>query len=231
MKALLLGPNGQFGHDIRRAHMEAGEPFELVPLARDRLDASSPRAVERALGELEFDALVNCTGYHKTDEVEDNANLGFSVNAHAVHAMARACAAERAVFVHVSTDYVFGGDAGRARPLRENDPVAPVNVYGATKAMGETLAGLACENAVILRVASLFGTAGASGKGGNFVETIAGKEKGALRAVDDQTMSPTADAARVVLRILASGCVPYHSVNDGAATWSPAKSSASPELS
>ncbi len=225
MKALLLGPNGQFGHDIRRAHMEAGEPFELAPLARDRLDASSPRAVERALGELEFDALVNCTGYHKTDEVEDNANLGFSVNAHAVHAMARACAAERAVFVHVSTDYVFGGDAGRARPLRENDPVAPVNVYGATKAMGETLARLACENAVILRVASLFGTAGASGKGGNFVETIigAGKEKGALRVVDDQTMSPTAtaDAARVVLRILASGCAPgiYHLVNDGAATW------------
>ncbi len=84
-------------------------------------------------------------------------------------------------------------------------------------------------------MASLFGTAGASGKGGggNFVETIAGRGKRALRVVDDQTMSPTvtADAARVVLRILASGCVPYHAVNDGAATWSPAKSSASPEPS
>ena len=74
-------------------------------------------------------------------------------------------------------------------------------------------------------------TAGASGKGGNFVETIAGKEKGALRVVDDQTMSPTATASRVVLRILASGGAPYHAVNDGAATWSPAKSSASPEPS
>ena len=225
MKALLLGPNGQLGRDIRQAHMEAGEPFDLVPLARDRLDVSAPGTVERTLGEIEFDALVNCTGYHRTDEVEDNADLGFSVNAHAVQAMARACAAGRARFIHVSTDYVFGGDAGRAQPLREDDPVAPINVYGASKAMGETLAGLACENAVILRVASLFGTAGASGKGGNFVETIirAGKEKGALRVVDDQTMSPTAtaDAARVVLRILASGCPPgvYHAVNDGAATW------------
>ena len=225
MKALLLGPNGQFGHDIRRAHMEAGEPFDLVPLARDRLDVSAPRTVERLLGELEFDALVNCTGYHKTDEVEGNADLGFDVNAHAVRAMARACAAKRALFIHVSTDYVFGGPGTPIRPLREDDPVAPVNVYGASKAMGETLARLACENAIILRVASLFGTAGASGKGGNFVETIigAGKKKGELRVVDDQTMSPTAtaDAARAVLRILANGCAPgvYHLINDGAATW------------
>ena len=225
MKALLLGPNGQLGHDIRHAHMEAGEPFDLVPLARDRLDVSAPRTVERMLGELEFDALVNCTGYHKTDEVEDNADLGFSVNAHAVQAMARACSAKRARFIHVSTDYVFGGHGTSIRPFREDDPVAPVNVYGASKAMGEVLARLACENVVVLRVASLFGTAGASGKGGNFVETIigAGKEKGALRVVDDQTMSPTAtaDAARVVLRILTSGCLPgvYHVVNNGTATW------------
>ena len=120
MKALLLGPNGQFGHDIRRAHAEAGEPFDLVPLARDRLDVAAPRTVERLLGELEFDALVNCTGYHKTDEVEGNANLGFNVNAHAVRAMARACAAKRASFIHVSTDYVFGGAADRRLPLRED---------------------------------------------------------------------------------------------------------------
>ena len=222
---LLLGPGGQLGHDFRRAHEEAGKPFDVLPLTRGELDLSAPGEVERVLGGWDFDAVVNCTGYHKTDEVEDNASLAFAVNAHAVRSMARACAAKGARLFHVSTDYVFGGDAARARPLREDDPPAPVNVYGASKAMGEGLARLACEDAVILRVASLFGTAGASGKGGNFVETMirAGREKGSLRVVADQSMSPTAtaDVARVLLRMLAEGCAPgcYHVVNDGSATW------------
>ena len=139
--------------------------------------------------------------------------------------MARACAAKGARLFHVSTDYVFGGDAARTWPFREDDPIAPINVYGASKAMGETLARLACEDAVILRVASLFGMAGAGGKGGNFVETMIriGREKGSLRVVDDQTMSPTAtaDVARILLRMLTDGCEPglYHVVNGGSATW------------
>ena len=225
MRVLLLGPGGQLSHDIRRAHADAGEPLDLAPLARDRLDVSEPATVERTLRGLAFDALVNCTGYHRTDEVEDNAALAIAVNAHAVQAMARACAAKGARFLHVSTDYVFGGDAARDRPLCEDDPIAPVNVYGASKAMGETLARLACEGAVVLRVASLFGVAGSSAKGGNFVETMlrVAREKGALRVVDDQTMSPTAtaDVARIVLRMLREGgdAGVHHVVNAGAATW------------
>ena len=225
MRVVLLGPNGQLGHDILCAHRSSGEPFELVPLARDKLDVAVPEVVERALANLHFDVLVNCTGYHRTDEVEDNASLAFAVNAHAVQAMARVCAAKRARIIHISTDYVFGGDAQRTRPLREDDPTAPVNVYGASKATGETLARLASDDVVILRVASLFGVAGASGKGGNFVETMirVGRERGALRVVDDQAMSPTAtaDVARVVVRMLTDGCAPgvYHVVNAGSATW------------
>ncbi len=225
MKALLLGPNGQLGHDVRRARKDAPNAVEPIPLDRAALDVSAPEAVERTLGAMDFEALVNCTGYHRTDEAEDNAALAVAVNAHAVQAMARVCAAKGARLVHVSTDYVFGGDAARAAPLAEDDAAAPVNVYGASKALGETLALLECEDVVVLRVASLFGVAGSSGKGGNFVETMirAGREKGALRVVADQTMSPTAtaDIARVILRILAEGCPPgvYHAVNSGAATW------------
>ena len=225
-RVLLLGPNGQLGHDVVRAHARAGEPLELRPLARDRLDVAAPGEVERVLDGLDFDVLVNATACNLVDGAEDEETLlAFSVNAHAVQAMARVCAAKRARLLHVSTDYVFGGDVGRDRPLREDDPAAPVNVYGASKAMGETLARLACEDVVILRVASLFGTAGAGGKGGNFVETVirAGREKGALRVVDDQTMSPTAtaDVAPVLLRMLTNGCAPglYHVVNGGSATW------------
>ena len=225
MRVVLLGPNGQLGCDIRRAHEDAGGPFEMLALARNKLDVAEPDTVERVLDGLDFDVLVNCTGYHKTDEVEGNAALAFAVNTHAVQAMARTCALKRARFIHVSTDYVFGGNVACARPVREDDPTAPVNVYGASKAMGETLARLASDNIVILRVASLFGIAGASGKGGNFVETMirAGREKGMLRVVDDQVMSPTAttDVARIILRILTDGCPPglYHVVNNGSASW------------
>lgn len=225
MRVVLLGPNGQLGQDILRAHERSGARFELLPLPREALDVAAPGSLDRVLASLDFDALLNCTGYHKTDEVEDNASLAFAVNAHAVQAMARACAAKRARLVHISTDYVFGGDVERAQPLREDDAAAPVNVYGASKAMGETLAWLESDDVVILRVASLFGVAGASGKGGNFVETMirVGREKGTLRVVDDQAMSPTAtaDVAGVVVRMLTDGCAPglYHVVNEGAATW------------
>ena len=189
------------------------------------MDVAASGAIERRFEDLDFDVLVNCTGYHKTDEVEDNAALAVAVNAHAVQILAELCARRRARLIHVSTDYVFGGDSGRTHPLTEEDPVAPVNVYGASKALGETLATLAHDDLVIIRVASLFGVAGASGKGGNFVETMirVGAETGALRVVNDQIMSPTAtaDVARVILRVLVEDCEPglYHVVNNGVASW------------
>ncbi len=220
MKVLLLGANGQLGGDIRRAHEAADAPFELILLGRDQLDVAGP-AVAETLAGLDFDALINCTSYHKTDEVEDNATLGFAVNAHGVAAMAEVCAAKRAKFLHISTDYVFGGDPARNTPLAEDAAMAPVNVYGASKAMGETLARLANPDALILRVASLFGVDGASGKGGNFVETMIrfGREKGKLRVVEDQIMSPTAtaDIATAILGLLQRDAAPgrYHVVNSG----------------
>ena len=225
LKVLLLGPDGQLGHDIRRAHAAAEGAFDLVSLPRKALDVADAGSVERVLGGLPFDALVNCAAYTHVDRAEDDARAAFAVNAHAAQSLARICAGKQARLLHVSTDYVFGGDPSRQRPLREDDPVAPVNVYGASKAEGEALARLACEGAVILRTASLFGVAGAGGRGGNFVETMirVGREKGALRVVDDQTMSPTAtaDVARLVVRMLSGGCAPgiYHAVNGGAATW------------
>ena len=225
LKVLLLGPDGQLGHDIRHAHAASGEPFDLASFPREKLDVAAAGSVERALGSVQFDVLVNCAAYTQVDRAEDDATGAFAVNAHAVEAMARICADNRARLLHVSTDYVFGGDPLRRRPLQEDDPAAPVNVYGASKAMGEALARLESDDVVILRTASLFGVAGSRGRGGNFVETIidAARKKGALRVVDDQTMSPTAaaDVAGVVIRMLTEGCAPgiYHAVNAGSATW------------
>ena len=195
-KVLLLGPNGQLGRDIRREHDRIGSPFALITLARDRLDVAARGQVRSVLGGAAFDVLVNCAACTGVDQAEDDATEAFAVNARAVREMAEICADKGARFMHFSTDYVFGGDATRASPLREDEPAAPVNVYGASKFQGELLASLAHDDLVILRVASLFGVSGVGGRGGNFVETVLrlGRERGELKIVDDQIMSPTATA-------------------------------------
>ena len=223
-RVLLLGPNGQLGSDVRHAHATAGEPWDLVPIGRDRLDVAAAQALEHHLAKERFDVLVNCTGYHNTDDAEDDATTAFAINAHAVRAMAKACARQKARLLHISTDYVFGGDAHRREPLRETSPTAPVNVYGASKALGETFAFAELEAVLVFRVASLFGVHGARAKGGNFVETMIrlGHSRRDLRVVDDQVMSPTAtgDIARIILRAVSTehrGV--FHVVNRGSASW------------
>ena len=223
MKLLLLGCNGQLGTDLLRAHAANSRGFTIEQLSRVELDCADTLAIAPALAQRDFDVLINCTSYHKTDEVEANAQQAAAINAFAVKQIALACARKRARFVHLSTDYVFDGLSDR--PYLETDAPGPLNVYGATKAMGEALARVNCDDTLIFRVASLFGVAGASGKGGNFVETMirVGKEKGALRVIADQRMSPTAtaDVAEMILAALARRIRPgtYHAVNSGQASW------------
>lgn len=224
MKTLLLGPNGQLGSDIRAANATLGNPLDLICVDRARLDLGDPDRAVAALRDLDFGCLINCSSYHKTDEVERNAQQAFTINTHLVQRLAELCARKKARFVHVSTDYVFGGKKKRS-PLVEDDGKAPLNVYGASKAMGEDLALSTDGDVLVLRVASLFGVAGASGKGGNFVETMIrmGRDKGHLRVVADQMMSPTAtaDVAMAVIKMVRSGADRgiWHVVNSGAATW------------
>ena len=224
MKTILLGANGQLGTDLQQAVNDRETAVSLVPLFRSDLDVSNVDAIADELASRDFDALINCTSYHKTDEVETNATQGFTINAHAVQALANVCRDKNAKFVHISTDYVFDGTA--ASPLTEADAPGPINVYGASKFMGERLASLAHpDGTYILRVASLFGIAGASGKGGNFVETMikVGRDRGELKVVDDVTMSPTAtaDIALMILALLEKNAPAgiYHGVNSGQATW------------
>ena len=218
-----MGPHGQLGSDIFAVAARNDTAHELVGVDRSQLDVTNLDDIERILESIAFDALVNCTSYHKTDEVETNATLGFAVNAHAVERMAAVCAHKGARFVQISTDYIFCGDA--TTPYTEDAAPGPVNVYGASKLTGETLARNAHDDTLVLRVASLFGVAGSSGKGGNFVETMlrVGKEKGELRVVDDITMSPTGteDVALALLSMLSreAQAGTYHVVNSGPATW------------
>jgi dTDP-4-dehydrorhamnose reductase len=225
MRIVVLGPNGQFGSDFVRAARQAWPGNEPILLGRDRLDLAKPGAVAEAVEAVRGEVWINCTGYHRTDEAEANAGLAFRINAEAVKELGQACGRIGARVFHLSTDYVFGGDRPRRTPYAEADPPRPLNVYGASKALGETLLFGQAARATVLRVASLFGVAGASGKGGNFVETMLrlARERPELRVVDDQTMSPTAtaDAAAALARLIRADAAPglYHLVNSGAASW------------
>jgi dTDP-4-dehydrorhamnose reductase len=224
MKTVLLGPDGQLGTDVQGANLRRGEPLSLVPIGRSTVDLNDIDSASKLLRGQNFGCLINCSSYHKTDEVERNAQLAFTINTHLVQNLAQVCLEKKARLIHISTDYVFGGES-KHTPLTETECKTPINVYGASKAMGEDLALLTGADVWILRVASLFGIAGASGKGGNFVETMIrlGREKGALRVVSDQTMSPTAtiDIAEVIIKMLERDVAPgiWHVVNSGAATW------------
>ena len=225
LRVLLLGADGQLGTDITNAFRQADPPdtVELEPLCLDDLDVTHFDEIPKVLGRHTFDALINCTSYHKTDELETHAQRAFDTNAFAVRALADQCRTRSARLVHISTDYVFDGQAGRA--YCEVDAPGPLSVYGASKITGESLAQTSHNDVVILRVASLFGVAGALGKGGNFVETMirVGRERKQLRVVSDQVMSPTstADVAWMILRALEKD-IPagiYHAVNSGQASW------------
>jgi dTDP-4-dehydrorhamnose reductase len=223
MIVAVLGANGQLGSDLIRLAREFPD-IETRALTRSDLDVCQLTSIPEVLSTKRFDVLVNCTSYHTTDEVEERATEAFRINAQAAKAISKACKAKGARFVHLSTDYVFDGESNR--PYEEMAPTSPVNVYGASKLLGEKFAMREYpDGTLIARVASLFGVAGSSGKGGNFVETILrkAKETGEVRVVNDITMSPTstADAARVILTLLEQDAPAgiYHVVNSGSATW------------
>ncbi len=219
---LILGANGQLGHDLSKRL--SNEDAKFLQVTRSDVDIANLDALESFLEKKDFSVLVNCTSYHRTDEVEDNASTAFLINSSAPMLMAKICQEKKAKMFHISTDYVFGGNE-EIKPLDENACTAPLNIYGSSKLQGESLVKKNCKNSYIFRVASLFGVAGASGKGGNFVEAIIknAKEKGEIKVVDDQIMSPTSTSfiANVIAQFCEGNQKPgiYHVVNIGEVSW------------
>jgi dTDP-4-dehydrorhamnose reductase len=224
LKVLVLGGTGQVGHDVLAAGMDADD-LDVRGLDRAGLDLRDVESIGARLTDFRFDVLINCAAYTQVDAAEGDPAAAFTANTHAVEAIAAACARRDARFVHLSTDYVFGGDTDR--PYRPDDAPAPLNVYGASKLVGETLARRAHpEGTVIVRTSSVFGLAGARpGGGGNFVETMIrlGRERGRLSVVADNAMAPTfsADLARGLLELvrLRPKAGTYHLTNEGRTSW------------
>ncbi len=216
-RVVVIGSKGQLGSDLVR---ELGDPDRIVPLSHQDLEICDHANTREVLTGLRPDAVINTAAYHRVDDCEDHESRAFENNAAAVLNLGRICNDLDALLVHVSTDYVFGGDGDRTSPYTEEDPPCPLNVYGASKLAGENLLREECRRHLIVRTSGLYGLAGDR----NFVAVmlrLAGRSR-PLRVVDDQRLRPTytAHLARKMVQLLAStarGTV--HVTNQGECTW------------
>jgi dTDP-4-dehydrorhamnose reductase len=221
MRVVLIGANGQLGTDMKRVFQDAGDT--VFPYVHAQLDICSEARIAEVLAETKPDLVLNTAAYHRVEECEKKSELAFQVNGTAAMNLAIACQKAGATLVHFSTDYVFGG-YDRNTPYEETDRPAPLNVYGASKVLGEYLIPDYTDRYFVLRVCGLYGVAGSSGNGGNFVETMLkkGLAGDAIRVVDDQVLTPTytADLAEAVRKlVLTRKFGLYHLSSEGECSW------------
>jgi dTDP-4-dehydrorhamnose reductase len=178
------------------------------------LDLTDADAVARFFADAAPDAVVNCAAYTNVDDAEEHEDVAHRVNATAAGIVARAVP----YLVHVSTDYVFAGDADE--PYAEDAPLAPRSAYGRTKAAGEWGVQAHCPSSWIVRTAWLYG-----GGGPNFVKTMArlARERGTVSVVADQRGQPTwtMDVAKAVKRLVDERAPfgTWHATSRGETTW------------
>jgi dTDP-4-dehydrorhamnose reductase len=223
-RVALIGSNGQLGTDIARvwsASPLAGE--ELIALTHAEIDVVDERWVRSVLSGVRPDLVINTSAFHRVDECEEVPRDALRVNALGVKYLAEACRDLGAVLMHFSTDYVFDGES--TKPYAEDAATRPVSSYGISKVAGEQfLRYILPESHIIIRSSGLYGVAGASGKGGNFVETMVrlAREDKPIRVVSDQVSSPTytLDLAQTLLEVAhRGGRGVYHITNAGECSW------------
>lgn len=220
MRILLFGAGGQVGREVSALANARGIP--LVGLDRAAVDIRDPEAVARAVARERPCVVINAAAYTAVDKAESEPELAQEINAVAPGVIAAACAQAGTPVIHISTDYVF--DGSKAGPYVESDPIAPLGVYGRSKAAGEAAVQAANPRHVIVRTSWVYGA-----HGNNFLKTmlrLAGA-RDRLTVVADQHGCPTAtyDLARALLaaaEAAAGGTArwgTYHFAGTGATTW------------
>jgi dTDP-4-dehydrorhamnose reductase len=223
MRILVTGSTGQVGFELCRALAPLGE---IAAPSRAELDLARPESVRAYFRDRRFDWIVNAAAYTAVDRAEKERELALVINGVAPGILAEEAARQGAGLVHYSTDYVFDGSS--ERPYREDDPPAPLNVYGETKLAGERAVLAAGGNCLIFRTSWVYGA-----RGSNFMRTILrlAHEREELTVVDDQVGAPTwsrmiAQATALIVAGLRSqgGQWPhvrgvYHLTAKGYASW------------
>ncbi|HSA05217.1 MAG TPA: dTDP-4-dehydrorhamnose reductase [Tenuifilaceae bacterium] len=216
---LVTGANGQLGTEIRGLH-NSYPHFNFIFTDFQELDITNAESVEKALDALKPAFLLNCAAYTAVDKAEQEETQVNLINAIAPKILADACKKYGAKLMHVSTDYVFDGNANI--PYNEDSKVNPQSVYGKTKLVGEQNV-LESGVGMVIRTSWLY-----SAYGNNFVKTILkhGAVKPELGVVFDQTGTPTwaHDLAKAILQIVDSGTENFkpeifHYSNEGVCSW------------
>jgi dTDP-4-dehydrorhamnose reductase len=215
MRLLVTGASGMLGRDVVAAAQDAGH--EVAALTRAELDITDAEAVRAAVAAARPDAIVNCAAWTDVDGAEAAEQAATAVNGAGAGNVAEAAAGAGAHLVHVSSDYVFDGEAAERYP--EAAATGPRSAYGRSKLAGEHAVVAAGVRAAIVRSSWLFGP-----HGRNFVDTMRqlGAERGELAVVDDQIGSPTytGHLAPALVTIAERGLTGVlHVAGDGRCSW------------
>ena len=221
MKVAVIGANGQLGTDL----CQALRNFEVIPFTHADIEITDMASVRKAMLKDKPAAIINTAAFVRVDDCEDEKDKAFSVNALGARNAAVVAQELGARLVHISTDYVFGGDDGpRTIPYTEFDSPGPLNTYGRSMLAGENFVRHLCHEHFVVRTSALFGVVGSKGKGGNFVETVLklARKQGELRVVKDQITSPTytRDLAQKIAQLIATEYYGvFHITNRGGCSW------------
>jgi len=221
VKVAVTGANGQLGTDL----CQALHNFDVIPFTHADIEIADMASVREAMLKHKPAVIINTAAYVRVDDCEDEKEKAFQVNALGARNVAVVAQELGARLVHLSTDYVFGGETeSRTTPYTEFDTPIPLSIYGKSKLAGESLVRHFCLRHFIVRASGLFGVAGSSGKGGNFIETMLrlARERDELRVVNDQVFSPTytrelAQKISQLMDIEYYGI--FHITNRGACSW------------
>lgn len=215
---LVTGSNGQLGSELKELASSYPQ-FHFVFLDRAELSINDKISVEKTFSEHQPAYLINCAAYTAVDKAEVEKDLAYDINGTAVGLLASASKQHGTKFIHISTDYVFNGNA--SAPLKETDEIDPVNIYGASKLSGERLAFENNPDSIVIRTSWVY-----SFYGKNFVKTMTRlmNEKESIGVVNDQIGSPTyaADLAEAIMQIIGSGKWQpgiYNYSNEGIISW------------
>jgi dTDP-4-dehydrorhamnose reductase len=215
-RIVIVGAGGRLGAALAR---EYSKDFQVVGFNHAQLDLGKPEQMRETLGELQFDALINTAAQTNVDRCETEPDEAFALNGEAPKVLAEICAAKKARFVHISTDYVFDGE--KCEPYTEDDAARPVSVYGESKREGERRALEANDKALMVRVSWVFGP-----DRGSFIDWALNqaREHEEVKAIADKWATPTytPDLAQL-LRPLFTGQKDVsgilHLANAGECSW------------
>ena len=218
MTILVTGGNGQLGCSLRLASAKSCHRFVFTDI--EELDITSAEAVEEFFERENVEVVVNCAAYTAVDLAEDDEARADAINHKAVALLADACRRYDATLIHISTDYVFSGEADV--PYNEACATAPINAYGRTKLAGERAVEESGCKSIILRTAWLY-----SEFGRNFCKTMQSltASRSEIKVVADQIGTPTyaGDLAAAIVHIIESNqlskCGVYHYSNEGVCSW------------